>query len=73
MSGGVRTVADATIYLALADRAFAPDQAGPANFRFGASGLLDDIVRILTGALGGAVPTSGDGDQGGPASEHTGY
>jgi deoxyribose-phosphate aldolase len=55
VSGGVRTVADATLYLALADRYLAPDEAGPSNFRFGASGLLTDIVRVLTG---GAEPGS---------------
>lgn len=50
VSGGVRTVGDAAGYFALADRYLDPDEAGPANFRFGASGLLDDIVATLTGA-----------------------
>ncbi len=48
ISGGVRTVADAARYLAMADEALSPIDVGPANFRFGASGLLDDIVRVLT-------------------------
>jgi deoxyribose-phosphate aldolase len=56
VSGGVRTVADAALYLALADDAFAPDEAEPSNFRFGASGLLNDIVRVLTGAAGDHAP-----------------
>jgi deoxyribose-phosphate aldolase len=51
VSGGVRTVDDAASYLALADDYLTPDEANPANFRFGASGLLDDIVRVLTGVV----------------------
>lgn len=49
VSGGVRTVEDAGVYLALADAGFAPRDAAPENFRFGASGLLDDIRRTLSG------------------------
>jgi deoxyribose-phosphate aldolase len=47
VSGGVKTVADAAIYIDLADRYMQPDEADPANFRFGASGLLNDIVHVL--------------------------
>jgi deoxyribose-phosphate aldolase len=47
VAGGVKTVADAAIYLDLADRVLEPHGAHPANFRFGASGLLNDIVRVL--------------------------
>lgn len=50
VSGGVRTVDDAAVYLDLADDRLAPDEATPANFRFGASGLLDDIAEVLVGA-----------------------
>lgn len=46
-SGGIRTVADAMEYLALADDVLGPDWARPATFRFGASGLLDAILAIL--------------------------
>jgi deoxyribose-phosphate aldolase len=46
VAGGVKTVADAAEYLDLADRCLEPD-AYPGNFRFGASGLLNDIVRVL--------------------------
>jgi deoxyribose-phosphate aldolase len=46
VAGGVKTVADAAVYLDLADRCLEPD-AHPGNFRFGASGLLNDIVRVL--------------------------
>jgi deoxyribose-phosphate aldolase len=47
VAGGVKTVADATIYLEMADRILQPNGAEPSNFRFGASGLLNDIVRVL--------------------------
>src|SRR5262249_40803764 len=44
-SGGIRTVADARTYLALADRIMDPAWATPATFRFGASSLLDALQR----------------------------
>ena len=47
VSGGVKTVPDAAIYLDLADRYLQPDGAEPRNFRFGASGLLNDIIKVL--------------------------
>lgn len=47
VAGGVKTVADAAVYLDLADRYLQPDGAEPSNFRFGASGLLNDIVNVL--------------------------
>ena len=43
-SGGVRTLADAAVYLALADEIMGPAWATPATFRFGASGLLDALL-----------------------------
>ncbi|MCG8694693.1 MAG: deoxyribose-phosphate aldolase [Minwuiales bacterium] len=46
-AGGIRTVADAALYLALADEIMGPDWAGPATFRFGASGLLDALLGTL--------------------------
>jgi deoxyribose-phosphate aldolase len=48
-SGGVRTVADAAVYLALVRRHLGADAAGPARFRIGASALLDDIEAVLGG------------------------
>jgi deoxyribose-phosphate aldolase len=56
-AGGIRTVAEAAIYLALADRLMGPDWARPATFRFGASGLLGDVLA----ALDGAAPTTASG------------
>ena len=50
VAGGVKTVAEAALYLDLADRYLQPDEAEPGNFRFGASGLLNDIVTVLGGS-----------------------
>ncbi|HWT23758.1 MAG TPA: deoxyribose-phosphate aldolase [Solirubrobacteraceae bacterium] len=46
-SGGVRTTAQAGEYLALADELLGPAWAAPGTFRFGASGLLDDVLAAL--------------------------
>ena len=54
-SGGVRTLADAALYLGLADRLFGPGWATPQHFRIGASGLLGEIRKALGGP--GAQPT----------------
>lgn len=43
-SGGLRTMDDALVYLDLADRIMGRDWACPRTFRFGASGLLDDVL-----------------------------
>lgn len=47
VAGGVKSVAEAACYLEMADRHLQPNGAEPSNFRFGASGLLNDIVRVL--------------------------
>jgi deoxyribose-phosphate aldolase len=57
-SGGIRTLADATPYLGLADRLLGSEFVGPATFRFGASRLLDDVLRAIGG---GADPRGGAG------------
>lgn len=49
-SGGIRTVADAQTYLALAANAWGRHAITPQRFRFGASGLLIDIEAVLSGA-----------------------
>lgn len=49
-SGGIRTLADATAYLGLADEVMGPQWATPATFRFGASGLLDALEAAIDGA-----------------------
>lgn len=52
-SGGLRSLADAETYLDLADRIMGPDWAGPATFRFGASGLHQVLVDALAGVMPG--------------------
>jgi deoxyribose-phosphate aldolase len=54
-SGGIRTLADADRYLALADAAMGPEWATPETFRFGASGLYDALVALIEGRAGGEV------------------
>lgn len=46
-SGGIRTVADATVYMALCREWLGPQALQPARFRIGASSVLDDIEAIL--------------------------
>lgn len=46
-SGGIRTLADAETYLALAAETMGPEWATPHTFRFGASGLLDALLDAL--------------------------
>lgn len=45
-SGGLRTMADAQVYLDLAAEIMGPDWIGPGRFRFGASQLLDELLRV---------------------------
>ncbi|MEM9651193.1 MAG: deoxyribose-phosphate aldolase [Actinomycetota bacterium] len=53
IAGGIRTVAVAADYLTLADEIMGPDWVGPGTFRFGASGLLGDVLGTA-GAAGGS-------------------
>lgn len=48
-AGGIGTVEDATLYLRLAETIMRPNWAMPSTFRFGASGILDDILNVLAG------------------------
>ena len=43
-AGGIKTTEDSAIYLALADKILGPDWASPKTFRFGASGVLTDLL-----------------------------
>jgi deoxyribose-phosphate aldolase len=52
-AGGIRSTADAAAYLALADALVEPGWASPRRFRFGASSLLDDLLRTLGQSEGG--------------------
>lgn len=55
-AGGIRDTAGAGDYLALADRMMGPDWADARHFRFGASGLLDDLLARLGGEQGESAP-----------------
>ena len=46
-SGGIRSVAEAEAYLALAEEIMGPDWPRPETFRIGASRLLDDVLGAL--------------------------
>lgn len=49
-SGGIRTTEDASSYLLLADALMEPKWVSQ-HFRFGASGLLNDVLAVLTGEV----------------------
>ncbi|HEY8384460.1 MAG TPA: deoxyribose-phosphate aldolase [Microvirga sp.] len=51
-SGGIRTVADAGAYLALADRIMGPGWAAPQTFRIGASSVYDALIAAIEGRTG---------------------
>ncbi|MCA0421539.1 MAG: deoxyribose-phosphate aldolase, partial [Proteobacteria bacterium] len=55
-SGGIRTLADATRYLDLADAIMGEDWVSPTSFRFGASGLYGALVTAIDGAAPDAAP-----------------
>ena len=46
-AGGIRTAREAASYLYLAEQLIDPSWASPKTFRFGASALLDDLLRLL--------------------------
>jgi deoxyribose-phosphate aldolase len=48
-SGGIRTVADATVYFALVEQILGAAALTPQRFRIGASSLLNDIEAVLGG------------------------
>ncbi len=54
-SGGIRSVADARVYLQLAQEALGAGALTPQRLRFGASGLLGDIEAVLAGQDSAAV------------------
>lgn len=56
-SGGVRTVADAALYLGLVREFLGEAACTPAQFRIGASGLLDDIEAVLSGRVSPTTST----------------
>ncbi len=48
-SGGIRTLADAKLYLDLADRIMGPGWATPKTFRIGASSVYDALIAAIEG------------------------
>lgn len=59
-SGGIRTVAEAAVYIALVEKILGPGAASAQRFRIGASSLLGDIETALGGAAESAVNDSND-------------
>ncbi len=57
-SGGVRTVADAQVYIDLVAEVLGPQAVCPARFRIGASGLLADVQAVLAGGRSASTPES---------------
>ena len=58
-SGGIRTVADAAVYIALCEQVLGRQAVQPRRFRFGASGLLNDIEALLSGRSAPPKPAPG--------------
>ena len=58
-SGGIRTVADAAVYIALVREWLGADAATPQRLRFGASGLLADIEAVLSVQGAGPMAPAG--------------
>jgi deoxyribose-phosphate aldolase len=56
VSGGIRTLADATLYLDLAERIMGKGWASPKTFRIGASGLYDGLIAAIEGRSTGTAP-----------------
>jgi deoxyribose-phosphate aldolase len=59
VAGGIRTTQQAAQYLYLADHLMGRGWSAPETLRFGASALLDDLLRVL------AVPPDPDDDDDG--------
>ena len=59
-SGGVRTVREAAVYIGLVREILGPQALCPARFRIGASGLLDDVLKVIApaGESSSSPPTS---------------
>jgi deoxyribose-phosphate aldolase len=55
-SGGIRSVADARVYMDLHVATLGTAALTPARFRLGASSLLDDIEALLDGAASAPAP-----------------
>jgi deoxyribose-phosphate aldolase len=58
-AGGIRTVADAALYIALVRQILGAAALTPQRLRFGASGLAGDIEAVLGGRGVGQLPPAG--------------
>lgn len=67
-AGGVRTVADAALYIALTAQHLGPAAVCPQRFRIGASGLLGDIETVLGTGQVAQAPQPRQGDTSSPGS-----
>jgi deoxyribose-phosphate aldolase len=62
-SGGIRSAADAALYLDIADRIMGAGWATPRTFRIGASSLYDNLIAVIEGRTGsGTGASSGAGE-----------
>ena len=59
-SGGVRTVAEAAVYIGLVEAVLGAGALVPARFRIGASSLLTDIEAVLAGSAPTVKSATGD-------------
>ena len=57
-AGGIRSVVDAAVYIDLVRNILGAQALGPHRLRFGASGLLGELERVLTGGSPGAAAPS---------------
>ncbi len=58
-SGGIRTVAEAAVYIDLCAELLGAEAVDPARFRIGASSLLNDIEAVLGGPTPGPAAAGG--------------
>ena len=58
-SGGIRTVAEAAVYIGLVESVLGMKSLAPARFRIGASSLLADIEALLAGSVPTAQAATG--------------
>lgn len=57
-AGGIKTVADAVVYMQLVEKHLGAAAVNPNRFRIGASGLLNDIAAVLAGRASPATTAS---------------
>lgn len=51
VSGGIKTVEDCAQYMSIATQILGKEFIKPSKFRIGASGVYDDIIRVLEGKI----------------------